>query len=111
MATHFQKINKIRILTLLLVAFATITNAQNSLIVRVISEEHKENLIGATLLLKGTNNGTSTNKQGGALLKNIPNGKHTIIISYIGYQQKQISYNFPQETVLVHEIKLSTSYT
>ena len=111
MSLNFQKINKKRILTLLLVAFTTITNAQNSLIFRVISEENKETLIGASLLLKGTNNGTITNKEGGALLQNIPNGNHTIIISYIGYQQKEITYNFPQETVVVHKIELSTSDT
>jgi len=111
MAINFQKINKMRILTLLLIACATITNAQNSLIVRVISEENKETLVGATLLLEGTNNGTSTNKEGGALLQNIPNGKHNIIISYIGYLQKEISYNFPQATGIVHKIELSTSDT
>jgi iron complex outermembrane receptor protein len=75
-------------LTLLLIAFATITNAQNTLDVIVVSEENQETLIGATLLLKGTTNGISTNNQGAALLKNIPNGKQTIVVSYIGYQQK-----------------------
>ena len=70
-------------LTLLLVAFATITNAQNTLDVIIVSEENQETLIGATLLLKGTNNGISTNSQGAALLKKIPNGKQTIVVSYI----------------------------
>jgi len=98
-------------LTLLLVAFATITNAQNTLDVIVVSEENKETLIGATLLLKGTTNGISTNSQGAALLKNIPNGKQTIVFSYIGYQQKEVSYDFPQAAGLVNEIQLSTSDT
>ena len=52
---------KTKIITLLLVAFATITNAQNTLDAVVVSEENKEALIGATLLLKGTTNGVSTN--------------------------------------------------
>jgi len=94
--------------TLLLVAFATITNAQNTFDVIVVSEENQETLIGATLLLKGTTNGISTNSQGAALLKNIPNGKQTIVVSYIGYQQKEISYDFPQAKVMVNEIQLST---
>ena len=98
-------------LTLLLVAFATITNAQNTLDVIVVSEENKETLIGATLLLKGTTNGISTNSQGAAFLKNIPNGKQTIVFSYIGYQQKEVSYDFPQAAGLVNEIQLSTSDT
>jgi len=98
-------------LTLLLIAFATITNAQNTLDVIVVSEENQETLIGATLLLKGTTNGISTNNQGAALLKNIPNGKQTIVVSYIGYQQKEVNYDFPQVTGTVNEIQLSTSDT
>ena len=98
-------------LTLLLVAFATITNAQNTIDVIVDSEKKHETLIGATLLLKGTINGISTNKQGTALLKNIPNGKQTIIISYIGYQQKEINYDFPKATGILHKIQLITSDT
>ena len=62
-------------------------------------------------MLEGTKNETTTNKEGGALLKNIPNGKHTIIISFIGYQQKEIIYNFPQATDIVHKIELSASDT
>ena len=102
---------KKKTLTILLVAFATITNAQNTLDVIVVSEENQETLIGATLLLKGTTNGISTNSQGAALLENIPNGKQTIVVSYIGYQQKEVSYNFPQVTGMVNKIQLSTSDT
>lgn len=100
-----------KIFTILFVAFATITNAQNTFDVIVVSEKNQETLIGATLLLKGTINGISTNKQGTALLKNIPNGKQTIIISYIGYQQKEINYDFPKATGIVHKIQLITSDT
>ncbi len=54
---------KTKIITLLLVAFATITNAQNTLDAMVVSEENQEILIGDTLLLKGTTNGVSTFEQ------------------------------------------------
>jgi len=100
-----------KILTVFLVAFVTITNAQNALDMIIVSEENQENLIGATLLLKGTTNGISTNSQGVALLKNIPNGNQTIVISYIGYQQKEISYNFPLAEGLPQQILLSVSDT
>lgn len=98
-------------LTLLLVAFATTTNAQNTLDVIIVSEENQETLIGATLLLKGTNNGISTNSQGAALLKKIPNGKQTIVVSYIGYEDKEVIYDFPQDGEVAHEIKLSADNT
>jgi outer membrane receptor for ferrienterochelin and colicins len=98
-------------LTLLLVAFATITNAQNTLDAMVVSDENKEALIGATLLLKGTTNGVSTNIEGAALLNNIPNGKQTIVVSYIGYEDKEVIYDFPQDGGEAHEIKLSADNT
>ena len=99
------------IITLILVAFATITNAQNTLDAIVVSDENREALIGATLMLKGTTNGISTNIQGNALLSNIPNGKHTIVVSYIGYEDKEVTYDFPQDGLVAHEIKLSADNT
>jgi outer membrane receptor for ferrienterochelin and colicins len=102
---------KTKIITLLLVAFATITNAQNTLDAMVVSAENKEALIGATLLLKGTTNGVSTNIEGAALLNNIPNGKQTIVVSYIGYEDKEVIYDFPQDGGVAHEIKLSADNT
>ena len=98
-------------LTFLLVAFAIITNAQNTLDVIIVSEENQEILIGATLLLKGTTNGVSTNIEGTALLNNIPNGKQTIVVSYIGYEDKEVIYDFPEDGGVAHEIKLSTDNT
>ena len=99
-------------LTILLVAFATTTtNAQNTLDAMVVSDENKEALIGATLLLKGTTNGVSTNIEGAALLNNIPNGKQTIVVSYIGYEDKEVIYDFPQDGEVAHEIKLSADNT
>ncbi|MBC8510507.1 MAG: TonB-dependent receptor [Cryomorphaceae bacterium] len=98
-------------LTFLLVAFAIITNAQNTLDVIIVSKENQEILIGATLLLKGTTNGVSTNIEGTALLNNIPNGKQTIVVSYIGYEDKEVIYDFPEDGGVAHEIKLSTDNT
>jgi outer membrane receptor for ferrienterochelin and colicins len=102
---------KTKIITLLLVAFATITNAQNTLDAMVVSAENKEALIGATLLLKGTTNGVSTNIEGAALLNNIPNGKQTIVVSYIGYEDKEVIYDFPEDGGVAQEIKLSADNT
>ena len=38
----------------------------------------------------------STNIEGAALLNNIPNGKQTIVVSYIGYEDKEVIYDFPR---------------
>ena len=102
---------KNKIITLLLVAIATITNAQNTFTSNILDGGNNEVLIGATVLLKGTTNGVSTNTQGTALLENIPNGKQTIVVSYIGYQDKEVIYNFPQAGLVAHEIRLIPSDT
>jgi len=99
------------IITLILVAFATITNAQNYFKAKVLDSESNETLIGATLLLKGTNNGVSTDVNGLAILKNIPNGEQIISISFIGYEEEYLHLKFPIESAKVHSILLNPSDT
>jgi hypothetical protein len=57
-----------------------------------------EVLLGATILLKGTNFGTTTNEYGFYSLT-IPKGKYTLLISYLGYAtiQKEITLNTNQK--------------
>ncbi|MBT5354200.1 MAG: TonB-dependent receptor [Flavobacteriales bacterium] len=98
-----------KIFTLLLVAFTTISNAQNTFTAKVLDSQNNEVLIGATILLKGTKNGVNTNIQGSAILENIPNGKQKIIVSYIGYQESEIIYTFPQAGLVENKIKLTVS--
>ncbi|MGY8987811.1 MAG: TonB-dependent receptor [Flavobacteriales bacterium] len=98
-------------LTLLLIAFAIITNAQNTFTSEILDSENKEVLIGSTLLLKGTTNGVSTDLSGLATLKNIPNGEQIISISFIGYEDKHLTLTFPVESKKVHTILLSPSDT
>ena len=59
-------------LTILFIALATIVNAQNTLKATIQDAESKEVLIGATILLKGTTNGISSDDKGNVILKNIP---------------------------------------
>jgi len=97
------------IITLILVALATITNAQNYFTVKILDSESNETLIGATILLKGTTNGVSTDVNGLATLKNIPNGKQIISISFIGYEDEHLTLTFPIEGEKVHTILLTPS--
>jgi len=99
------------IITLILVAFATITNAQNYFTAKVLDSESNEALIGATLILEGTTNGVSTDGNGLATLKNIPNGDQTIIITFIGYDDENLTFSFPIESKKVHTVLLSASDT
>ncbi len=52
-------------------------------------------LVGVTVLVEGTNNGASTDHNGLAIVRNIPNGSQTIIFSYVGYESRKEAYEFP----------------
>ena len=62
----------------------------------IIKDGHTEEpLIGATAILEGTENGTSADVKGLAILQNIPNGKQNIIFSFVGYETHKETFEFP----------------
>ena len=58
---------------------------------KITDEKTGETLIGATVLIEGTSTGAATNVDGKYLLNGVATGKQTMIVSYIGYERKQIS--------------------
>ncbi|MEY3387044.1 MAG: hypothetical protein RIR53_1855, partial [Bacteroidota bacterium] len=50
----------------------------------------KEPLIGAPISVKGIKAGAYTNKSGFFSISNVPVGQQTIVVSYVGYQKKQV---------------------
>ena len=64
-------------------------------------------LFGANVYLKGTSLGAATDISGKYLITQIPDGSYTLIIRYIGYQQKQIPINIVSSRSL--EINFSLS--
>lgn len=88
---------KIIIIILLLPIFAT---AQNTLKINVSNEKTREPLFDVSVFLEGTQNGTTTDDKGFAELKNIPNGKQTIIIQSVGYRKMERTILFPQDTII-----------
>lgn len=57
----------------------------------VVDKENKETLIGATISIEGTELGTFTDYDGNYVLRGVPAGKHTIVVSYIGYNTTTIT--------------------
>lgn len=54
-----------------------------------VVDETGESVIGATVMVKGTINGVTTNLDGNYTLNDVPDGA-TILISYIGYQTVEL---------------------
>ncbi|PSR53507.1 SusC/RagA family TonB-linked outer membrane protein [Adhaeribacter arboris] len=81
------------ILTLQLVLFAALgLQAQGLTIKGKVTGDGGESLPGVTILLKGTTTGTVTDVEGNYQLA-VPNGNGTLIVSFIGYQNKEVAIN------------------
>ena len=85
--------------------------SQNIFKARVIDEETKEPLIGATVLVKEVQLGASSDTNGYIEIKNIPDGKYDIEFRYIGYKTKEREITFPLKANEVIEIELKPEET
>lgn len=81
-------------IALFLGLFTTTIVAQNTITFKVITDE-KEPVVGASIVLKNTIKGIETNFDGIAVFKNIPNGKQTFEISFIGFESVTKTIQFP----------------
>jgi len=100
---------KFYLLPVIALFFAFQSLAQNTFKTVVRDSETKEPLTGATVLVRGTANGTATDQNGFARITNIPDGKCVFLIRMIGYKEHEEDFIFPisqQDTV---EIFLSAS--
>ncbi len=79
--------------------------AQNTISFEV-KEESGESLIGASVVVEGTTNGTITNTEGIAKLENLPDGEIEFVISFIGYEEKEIELSFPDDNNKTIEVEL-----
>ena len=56
----------------------------------MISEEDGQPVVGASVLVKGTTQGTITDVDGNFNLANVPSSAKTLQISYIGMQTQEV---------------------
>ena len=99
---------KIFALSVMLLLITTTVFAQNTFKAIIQDSESKEILIGATAVLQGTHNGESADINGLLEIKNIPDGKQVIVFSYVGYEQRTETFNFPLTQTYPIEILLSS---
>lgn len=62
--------------------------AQNATLSGTLTDENKEGLIGASILIVGTSLGTVTDFEGNFTITEIPPGTYPVKFSYIGYKPK-----------------------
>lgn len=92
--------------------FAQDTTYKQTIRGRIIDQQTHTPLIGANVVLndKPGKFGTTTNKEGRFKLTEVPVGRHTITVSYMGYQPailKNIEINSAKEKMLTIKLKES----
>ena len=77
------------VLCILLFAFAICISAQNLTLSGTVTDTKGEVVIGASILVEGTNNGSITDLDGNFTIPNV-SPDATLTVSYIGYKTQQI---------------------
>ena len=78
-----------RLVLTLLFAFVAMNVSAQTTIKGTVKDANGEEVIGATVMEKGTKNGTTTDLNGNFTLK--VNGKSPLVISYVGMKNQEVS--------------------
>ena len=105
------------VLLLVVVALSAIGQAQSitqTIRGRIIDTDTRAPLYGANVVVANTDPylGTTTDPEGNFRIENVPVGRQTLLVSYIGYLEKQVAglnINSGKETVLEIELIESVS--
>lgn len=92
---------------ILLASMSIVYAGQGNLKGKVKDAETGEPLIGATVLLKGTNHGAATDVDGNFSITAITSGQYTIVVSFIGYASTSIVVNIEDNETKEIEVALS----
>lgn len=87
--------------------YSSLILAQNSYRAIVKEKETGEPLSGATVVVKGSNVGSSADLNGVINLSNVPEGRQTLVFSFVGYENIEQTLVFPIEAGKTYEIMMS----
>ena len=98
---------KIKIITLLLCFSLQIPFAQNIIKIKTLDAKDNSPLVGVSVVQFGTTKGTITDLDGAVILRGLPNGQQTFVLSFIGYKTDTLTLALPQkDTSKWMEIKM-----
>jgi hypothetical protein len=92
--TYIKTELKLTFIVFMLVLLSSNAFSQNTGVIagKVLDKNTQEPLIGATIILVGTQLGAQTDVDGKFTIKNIPTKSYNLLIQYVGYTPKTI-YN------------------
>ena len=90
---------------LILILCLSLKAQTSSLQIKVITEAENEPLIGATVYFEALEKGAVTNFDGIANFTGIPDGKHQIVISFLGFETLVEEIQVPSSEALIFSLK------
>src|SRR6266404_1479258 len=72
------------------ISLSTITFAQQKLVTGKVTDPNNQPIIGATVVVPGTNVATQTDVNGNFSI-NVPAGKNSLLLSSVGYETREIA--------------------
>lgn len=86
---------------IILLLITTFSFAQQGRISGKITDTKGSALIGASAKIKGTIKGSIAGVDGGFVIENVSNGNYTLVVSFVGYTNKEVAVSVPQSGSLV----------
>ena len=81
-----------RLMFTVLFAVCAITVSAQNKVTGTVVDANGEAIIGASVMVKGTSNGSVTDFEGNFTINNVP-AKGNLVISYIGYRTQTVALN------------------
>ena len=77
-----------------------------------VLDEKAQPLPGVTVIIEGTQLGSSTNAEGQFLIQNVPAGQHIVLTSFVGYSTQRVPVNVTNgQTTNVKDVTLGENTT
>jgi len=111
MIQNFSFSKFLKLCLFLFVFMAQAVSAQSGVTIRgtVFDQMTGEGLTGANIIVKGTSVGAASDLDGNYILRGVPAGKHTVVVSYIGYVPDTLFVDIPQRGTLEQNFALSST--
>ena len=84
----------------------TIIHAQHAVALSIKSAEEKEPLAGATVTIASANKTAVSDSSGAVTFTNIPAGSYTVAVSFVGFEEQEITIQVPQPEGSITEVLL-----
>jgi len=105
-------ISRLLMLCLFLLMFISQASfAQGTVTIKgtVFDEAMGVGLPGANIEVKGTGVGAASDLDGVFIMRSVPSGKQTLVVSYIGYQSQTLEMDLPESGTVEHHFKLQAT--